>query len=255
MPATTALSVVPAGRPRAEVGLAAIPGYYLSSAVSEDPQGAAVRQASLVVEPDEWLGVPGLLVGARAVGSDDIGVYGEPMLGYRHAFGDAGRLSLGAVGFGTKASASENHASYEATRIGAELGGDLRITPKYSVLELHVLLGGSLTALDASGNYCLDAGGRHGVDCPDESPVRSHASASGFYPALNAGLAFDLAQHLDLAFHGARLAFLYSGGFMPRVVSAEQVDPEPYGSFGLALTLYLGSPARERNWHPDRLKP
>jgi hypothetical protein len=47
MPATTAISALPATRPDIEVQIGAIPGYHLSSAVDEDPEGASVLQPAL----------------------------------------------------------------------------------------------------------------------------------------------------------------------------------------------------------------
>jgi hypothetical protein len=241
MPATTAMSAVPAERPHVEAQVAAVPGYYLSSAVTKEPEGAAVRQLSASIEPDAWIAVPGLFAGGRLVGSSEGDVYGEPFVGYRRAFGATRRLSAGAIGFGTRSSARAREASYEATRVGAELGVDFRFTPRSRWLELHLLGGGSLTLLDASGRYCTDETGRYGIDCDGEMPARVRASASGAYPALNLGLAFDFAQHLDSYFHGGRLALLFSGGSMPRVLHAEQTDPTSYGALGASLSLGLGA--------------
>jgi hypothetical protein len=131
------------------------------------------------------------------------------------------------------------------TRIGAELVTDFRFTPRSHWIELHALAGGSLTALDASGRYCLDAAGRYGVDCDEEAPVRTGASAAGLYPALNLGLAFDFAQHLPHYFHGVRVAALFSAGTMPRVVYARQTDPETFSAFGLSLSMGIGAKGKK----------
>src|SRR5262249_46264781 len=106
MPATTGVASLPAGRASLEVQAAAVPGYYLSSAVQKDPKGAAISQAALLVEPDSIIHVPGLVVGARYVGDSSKGGYPEPMLGYR-AFVDAdNRIAVSAVGFATHGSGS-----------------------------------------------------------------------------------------------------------------------------------------------------
>ncbi len=82
MPATTAVSAVPAGRPDAEFQLAAVPGYYLSSSVRQAPTGAGISHLSMLVEPDKLIGVPGLIIGGRA----------EAMAGYRGVLDHGRRL-------------------------------------------------------------------------------------------------------------------------------------------------------------------
>jgi hypothetical protein len=95
MPAATAVAPVPLGRPAAEVGVALVPGYFMSSGVARVARGTAVPQLSALLEPDRWLGVPGLIAGARLVGTDQAGTFFEPLLGYRHRLD---RVGLGVVG-------------------------------------------------------------------------------------------------------------------------------------------------------------
>lgn len=243
MPATTAISNIPSGRPGVELTAGSVPGYFLSDGTEDDPDNHSMPQVALLFEPDRLIGVPGLYAGVRGVGGNDSDAYAEPLLGYRLKLDRVRRFSAGAAVFATGASDGMNGASYSMTRGGAELGGDVRITPESDYAELHASLGGSLVGLDADGEYCLDENGRYGVDCPDSAPDRvlNEASVSGLYPALNAGLSLDFGRDLRGAFHGGRLAFLFSAGTQPRLVAAEQVDPRAYASFGLSLSLGFGA--------------
>src|SRR5688572_24594181 len=112
MPAATGVAPVPLARPGGQVSLAIAPGYYLSSGVTRDPHGAPFPQLSALLEPDRWIGIPGLIAGARLFGTEDAGTYLEPMLGYRRGFGP---LSLGAVGYGTRGSHEHRDASLSVT--------------------------------------------------------------------------------------------------------------------------------------------
>ncbi len=127
------------------------------------------------------------------------------------------------------------------TRGGGELGGDVRVTPESDYAEPTSRSALPSWASTQSGKYCLGVDGRYGVDCSDEEPVLTTASVSGWYPALNTGLSLDSGRDLRGAFHGGRLAFLFSTGTQPRLVAAEQVDPESYAPFGLSLSLGFGA--------------
>jgi hypothetical protein len=240
MPATTAIAPLPAGRPSLEVGVGALPGYYLSSGVQEKPKGTPISQAALLVEPDSIIRVPGLVVGGRYVGNAANGGYPEPMLGYRTFLDDDKRLAMSAVGYATHASGSAKGASYSATRGGAEAGIEFRVTPESKALELHLLAAASPTGLSANGRYCLDAQGTFGVDCPDMAPSPRAASAGGFYPAAVGGMSLDVGRHLNGEFHGGRLALMVGGGTMPTVVNAAQASAHGYGAAGLALSVGFG---------------
>jgi hypothetical protein len=241
MPATTAISNIPSGRPGVELTAGSVPGYFLSAGTQDDPDNASMPQASLTFEPDRLIGVPGIYAGVRGVGGNDSDAYAEPLLGYRLRLDRERRFSAGAALFATGASDDRNGASYSMTRGGAELGGDVRVTPESDYAELHLSLGASVVGVDADGKYCLGIDGRYGVDCPDAERVLTAASVSGWYPALNTGLSIDFGRDLRGAFHGGRLAFLFSTGTQPRLVAAEQVDPEGYTSFGLSLSLGFGA--------------
>jgi hypothetical protein len=241
MPATTAVTAMAPGRPDLEIQLGAVPGYYLSSAVQKTPKGAAIQQLSAVFDPDDWIAVPGIIAGARVVGSEDSGTYGEPMLGYRRALGDERRVGLLGIAYGTYAKDSRKGASYSAVRLGAEVGTDVRLTPTSKWLELHALADLSMTRIDARGRYCLDADGIYGVDCSDPPQNLTSATAEGVYSGLTVGMGLDTARGVPSVFHGVRLALYGGAGTLPRVVRGEQTTPKLYTSAGISLGVALGS--------------
>jgi hypothetical protein len=244
MSAATGLTAVPAGRPSVEVQAAVLPGYYLSSAVQAHPEGAGIGQVALSFEPDHWLRVPGLVVAGRVVGNEDSGTYAEPIVGYRLHLDEARHFGLAAIGYGTYASESRRGASYEAARGGAEVGFDVRVLGEGQYGEVHLLASASLTALDADGEYCIDADNRYGVDCPeppDAPGTLVSASASGFYPGVVGGLAFDIGRSMPVGFHGVRLVGYFGGGTLPSVIAAQQTDPRGYVSFGGAIAVAFGA--------------
>src|SRR5262245_14405612 len=81
MPATTGVSAIPSGRPGSEAQFGIMPAYHLSSSVSK-ARGSAVPQVGLLIEPDRWVGFPGLVIGGRVFG-DGPDSPAEPMIGYR----------------------------------------------------------------------------------------------------------------------------------------------------------------------------
>jgi hypothetical protein len=240
MPSTTGASFAPAARPDVTLSAGVMPGYYLSSAVQQEGKGTAIGQGSVLVEPDRWIDLPGALIGGRYVGKSEQGGYAEPMLGYRSFLGEAQRLSVGGLLYGTRAAGESKGASYEAWRVGGELGSDFRVTPHSHWLELHASASVALTALSANGEYCLDEQLRYGVDC-GEMQVPVSASAGGFYPSLNGGLGLEIARELDSVFHGLRLDLLAGAGTMPTLVGAEQTSARTYATLGGALSLGLGA--------------
>ncbi len=244
MPATTAMSVVQAGRPDLELQAGLVPGYYLSSAVERSPDGTTMSQLAALFEPDRLLSLPGVVAGARYAGDGKSGPSIEPMLGYRRAFGADRALSLGVFGYGTHAQSTRHGASYSATRAGVETGIDLRATPQSYWLEIHFMPAVSLTGLSASGTYCLDAAGQYGADCPDTNANPVRAQASGFYPSVSGTIALDIAHHLNTFFHGVRLAAQIATGTMPTVVAADQKNATSYVSSGLTFTLGFGAVQR-----------
>src|SRR5262245_51163235 len=55
-PAMTGVPVPPIDRTGVELQIAAVPGYYLSSTVMQDPKGSAIGQVLGVLEPDDMIG-------------------------------------------------------------------------------------------------------------------------------------------------------------------------------------------------------
>jgi hypothetical protein len=239
----TGIAVPPLERPGVELQIAAVPGYHLSSTVSEEPEANALPQVMGVFEPDELIQVPGLLAGARYAGERSAGAALEPLLGYRTYLDDGKRFSLAALGFLAYADGTDNGASFTAWRGGLEAGIDARITDKSEFVELHTNLGATFTGLDANGEYCLGAGGTYGVDCPQEPSPRQvvPASAAGIFPSAHAGVSLDFARHLHAPFHGVRLAFDLAGGTLPTLRAGEQHSAKLYGTGGLSLTIGLGA--------------
>jgi hypothetical protein len=244
MPGVTGVSAVPAARPDVELQVGAVPGYYLSSAVQEEPRGTSLEQIAVTFEPDRWLSLPGVFAGLRRAGADETHPATEPMVGYRTFVENERQLALAAVGYGTYASGQERGASYSAVRGGLELGADLRLTPISKVLELHAFAATALTGLSAEGTYCADADRRFGLDCEEPGNAalpRLSAEARGLYPAVSAGFALEFARHLDTFFHGGRLTLGGAAGTMPRVVGGEQVSASGYTAVELLLSLALGA--------------
>ena len=238
------MSAGQAGRPDVELQAGVVPGYYLSSAVDKSPDGNAMTQIAALFEPDRLIALPGVVVGARYAGDGKSGPSIEPILGYRRALGAERVLSVGVFGYGTHAQGSSHGASYSATRAGLETGIDLRATPQSYWLEVHFMPAASLTGLSASGTYCLDTAGQYGADCPDTNANVVSARASGFYPTVSGTIALDIAHHLNIFFHGVRLAAQMATGRMPTVVAAEQRNATGYVSGGLTLTLGFGAAQR-----------
>jgi hypothetical protein len=239
VPTATAVSPIPRQRFDAELQLAAVPGFYLSGATAEPPKGSPIAQLSALIEPGV---IEGLVIGGRVFGpGHDTGV--DPMIGYRRTFGDDKRMALSLIGFGAHQEATQKRASYRATRIGGELGGDLRLGAQRPWLEPHLDLALSVTGISASGDYCMNADG-HGVDCPDEPApaILTHASASGAYPAVTAGATLLLGRHHESWIHGGRALLMFGAGLMPRVDGGVQASAQPYASAGLALSISFGAP-------------
>ena len=242
MPAMTGIPTAPLERPGVQLQAALVPGYYLSSTVTEEPKAAQIPQLAGVFEPDELIAVPGLLAGARYAGSHSAGAALEPLIGYRTYLDDDKRFSLATLGFMAYASGAQKGASFTALRGGLEAGVDARLTPPSHYAELHTNLGATFTGLNADGQYCLGPDARYGVDCPtDGSGVPVLASASGIFPSGHAGLSLDFAQRLRVPFQGVRLAADLAGGTLPTVVGGQQHNAQLFGSAGLSLTVGIGA--------------
>src|SRR5262245_57460329 len=123
-------------------------------------------QLSALVDPDRWLPIPGLILGARLFGQNQ-DTPGEPMIGYRHALDES--LSIGVVGFATSKRSTRQLASYHATQGGAEGAIDAKLAGAGSWFELHTQLAVQATYVSASGTYCVNPMGI-AVDCDTQHP-------------------------------------------------------------------------------------
>ncbi len=236
----TAVNAVPAQRADVEAQAAAVPGYYLSSAVQQDGKGTVLEQGSAMFEPNELIHVQGLAAGARWVGGQSDG-YFEPMLRYRHWLGSDHRVAFAVVGYGTHASGSDKAASYSMTHTGGELGFDVRATPQSPWGELHMQGGAAVSGLFASGDYCRSLDTGSGVDCGDNERANTHAKVSGAFPSFYVGLSVDFARHLPVFIHDARFALFMGGGWMPDVQYGQTNQRRGWASAGGSITLAFGA--------------
>jgi hypothetical protein len=245
MPAVTGTSPRPSERPNVELQAGAVPGFYLSGAVQELPDGSPIEQAAGMIEPGDAIDLPGAAIGARYVNGQGGDGFIEPMLRYRRFVDEEKRFGAAATLHGASASGAERGASYSATRAGLELAGDVRLTPISNWFELHLVGTLGLLALFAEGSYCLDTNGKYAIDCPDPGDPqaeRADAEVNAFFPAASGGMALDIARHLDSVFHGGRITLMAAGGAMPHVVGGEHTGSKFYGSAGLLAELSFGAP-------------
>lgn len=239
MPATTGISAVPAGRPGAEAQVGAMPGHYLSSATTEAPRGSATGQATVLVEPDNWINVPGLIIGGRVFGQSSDSP-AEPLVGYRRAFNED--VAIAVVGYGTATSANKKEASYKAMRLGGEVAVDAKVVPITPWLAIHAQGAAAVTYVSATGTYCVDPNGV-GIDCSDATGAQNtfvDAKVSDAFPSATATLALDAGHLKDGWFHSARLAVLGAAGMMPTLSNGMQQSSRGFASIGLSLTLGVG---------------
>ncbi|HIA03127.1 MAG TPA: hypothetical protein EYN66_14680 [Myxococcales bacterium] len=241
MPGITALSPVPNDRTGVEIQSGYVPGFYLSDAVQENPNGDIMVQFSGMFDPGEWLPVKGLSMGARYVtGSSSKGII-EPMIRYRRHLDKDQRIATQVTAFGTHASGGSEGASYEATRGGIELSTDIRVTPKFKWIELHVTGGSSLTLISANGSYCSNNNG-YGMKCEDGQSADTHTDTFGAYPALFVGSYLDFFRHTDWYIHNLRVGFYMAAGRMPRVRHGKQEDiDQSWHSYGVNVIAGFGA--------------
>jgi hypothetical protein len=235
MPATTGVSALPAGKPGVEVQAAAVPGFLLSDAAHK-PKGQPLNQLAGLVDLDRWL-LKGVIVGMHSYGDAPDRNF-EPYLGYRHR---EGRASFMGLAYGTKATAEEYGASYEAKRIGGEIAADAILDQPRTWLTLHAQLGVSATYMKATGRYCIDADGV-AIDCDENGPnTFADGKLHGTYGAAMVTIAADLGRLPSQFFHEARLSITYAVGSMPRVRNGTQQSADVYQTYGLALTVGFGA--------------
>jgi hypothetical protein len=238
IPATTGISAVPNGRPGIEAQAAIVPGYFLSDAAQQSSAGQPTGQLSLLLEPDRWLQVPGLIVGVRRFGSDTDSLV-EPYLGYRHRIEDV--LSLAAIGYGTSTSASQTLATYHATRLGLEVAADVRLLQLCDWVAVHGQVSGAITELHASGTYCVDTNGV-GIDCSTDGTQNTMVDGhiDGAFASGTAQLSLDIGRRPTGVLHDIRIAVLAAVGEMPQLSFGTEQTRATYQSWGLSLTVGLG---------------
>jgi hypothetical protein len=239
MPATTAISAVPAGRPSLSMQGAIVPAFYLSDSAAQHTQGQPTDQLAILLEPDRLLGMPGLIVGIRNFGQATDSVF-EPYLGYRAHVSDG--VSLAAIGYGTAASASHGGATYSAARLGAELAADVRLLEVGGWVSVHWQVSGALTHLEAAGSYCVDPKGA-GIDCVnDGTDTRVSGNIDSAFPSGTVQLSLDVGHRPTGIFHDVRLALLASAGNMPVLsFGRDEGTRATYTSWGLSLEFGLGA--------------
>jgi len=165
----------------------------------------------------------------------------EPTLGYRRSFD--GGISIAGMGYGTKMKDTENGASYNATRLGGEAAVDAKLVELGSWSQLHVQGSVAATYIKSSGNYCYDVATGNGRDCAEDGSIPMVDGAlSGVFPSAAITLGLDVGRGRPTGvFHSARLAGMFAGGWMPRVVNGAQKSGDPYVSGGLSLTVGFGA--------------
>lgn len=240
MPGMTMANAIPQDRMGGELGVALVPGFHLSDAVQEQAEGTLHGQLSGFFDPGEALGVArGLGLGVRYIGNDD--GYFEPMVRYRFYLDDQERVATAIVAYGTHASGSERGASYRMDRGGLELSTDIRVTPSWRWLELHVTGGASVTFLSARGTYCLNSDTGWGRDCDEDTAEQGDTTRTltAWLPGLFVGATLDLFRDVPIV-HIVRLGAYMSGGSMPVVKQGETADMRGWYAMGLNLMLGIG---------------
>ncbi|MBL0219348.1 MAG: hypothetical protein IPQ07_36450 [Myxococcales bacterium] len=237
MPATTGVSAIPASRPGVELQAGVMPAFFLSDAAqATDPGSAATPQLAALLDPDRLFGTKGLILGARTWGDDGDRPF-EPMIGLRRRLDDT--FAIAGIAFGTHARGAESGASYEATRMGAELAIDASLISLASWLAIHGQATASATYLDATGTYCVGGSGQ-GVDC-DATSRHVDGAIEGIYAAATAGISIDLARRPHGMVHGIRVAMMGAIGARPRIRDGvQEPSSDHYKTIGFSLTLGLG---------------
>lgn len=239
MPATTGISAMPMERPSVELNVGVAPGYYLSANADEEVSGTegttGPQSQSLVFEPDDLFRVKGLVLAVRRFGEGGDAVV-EPIAGYRRRLTEM--VSVIGLGHASRADGEDNGASYDATRIGGEIGVDAGSELFAGWLRLHAFASLSAMYLDAEGTYCVDASDL-AMDCADDSR-RVMAEMDGLFAAGTAGIAADLFKRPTGTFHGVRAALSGSYGTRPRLERMTETRDDYY-SFGLSLSVAFGA--------------
>lgn len=238
MPTTTGLSAMPIGRPGVSAQVGVVPGFYASQSAQNETKGAPIKQFSALFDPDRWLPVKGVIVGARIFGESG-DTPGEPYLGYRRRIDDG--LAVGAVVFGSTKRTESKLASYHGVRAGGEAAVDLRVWAPSRSIEMHAQAAASVTRILASGRYCVDTMGI-AKDCDETNTAANtfiNAKTVGVYPAATWTLALDVGRRQG-AFDHLRVAALAGVGRMPLVENGEEAGTGTFFTIGLSLAVGLG---------------
>jgi hypothetical protein len=226
-----------------EAQVGAVPGFYASQSAQNEAKGAAFNYASVLLDPDRWLPIKGVVVGTRIFGdSGDRPI--EPYLGYRRRLID--RVSLGVIGFGSTKRV-EKYAAYHGVRLGGEAMVDVEVYAASEKFRVRAQGAIAATRIFVSGKYCVDDQGV-GIDCDEDMTRNTIVSGKfvGVYPAATAQIALDFGRHQG-TFDSLRIALLGGGGQMPLVLSGDENGTDLYFHLGISLTvaLGLGRPADE----------
>jgi len=238
MPATTGVSAVPIGHPGADVQVGAVPIFFLSQAAQGEARADLARQLGVQLEPDRWLKLPGLVIGARMFGNGPEDTLGEPYVGYRTKLSD--RVSIGGGAYGTAKHSTAKLASYHATRIGGEAAIDGNLLQATSWLSIHAQAAVSATRIMASGTYCVGNEGT-AIDC-DTDPTKNvmiTGNQIGVYPAATGTVSVTGARSQGFV-RSATVSMLGSVGTMPLVRDGVKTGTDTYEGLGVMLTLGLG---------------
>jgi len=191
----------------------------------------------VLVEPDHYLGIEGLIAGVRGFG-EGADTVTEPYLGLRRQVGDD--VSFAAVAYGTVTNGADNGASYHADRLGGELAVDVRALKSQKV-EGHFQGSVAATHVDATGRYCVDPATGDGIDCNgDGHDTFTDAKLNATYPAATGSFALVMLPSKTSWFSGARLAVMVATGRMPAINDGRQDGTSVFYSGGLTLTLGIG---------------
>lgn len=239
MPATTGISAMPLGRPGVEGSIGVVPGFMASQAAQDKTGGAAINNASFLLDVDRWLPLKGLLVGGRFFGKDGDTPL-EPYIGYRRKLIDA--VAIGVVGFGSTKRRDTQAATYHGVRLGGEAMADVKFYSPNEYLQLHAQGAVSVTRILASGVYCIDPATGAGEDCSQDTTQNTVISGKfvGVYPAATAMLSVDVGGKREGVLSSVRLSLLGSAGQMPLVSFGDEHDTGMYYQLGASITVGVG---------------
>ena len=240
MPATTGISAVPAGRPEIEAQAAVMPAYFLSQSAQDQPGAAPIPQASVLVEPDKWLGIPGLIAGARVYGGDPDNAV-ELYVGLRRTVDADEDVSIAAIAYGTSQHSGQTHASYRADRFGGELALDLRWWKPFPWLSARTSRARSRRRRSTRRGRTASGPTARRSTARTTGPITSsRARSTACSRRRPARIALDIGRSKTHLFNGARIALMMATGRMPLLVDGTQSGTGVYYEAGMSITLGFG---------------